>query len=79
MSASPSRIVQCNIKRVGIDVADRETGLNVDTRLRAFIDDEVLPSSGCDPDSFWPGLEALLRDLTPENAGCSPAATNFRP
>jgi malate synthase len=48
-------------------VAEERSGLRVDPALRAFIDGDVLPGSGCDPAAFWPGLEALLRDLTPEN------------
>jgi malate synthase len=41
--------------------------LEVDPLLRAFVDGEMLPGSGCDAGAFWPGLEALIRALTPEN------------
>ncbi|HEX8443007.1 MAG TPA: malate synthase G [Allosphingosinicella sp.] len=42
-------------------------GIEVDSRLRRFIEDEALPGTGLDEDVFWPGFSALLRDLTPEN------------
>ncbi|HEY5711916.1 MAG TPA: malate synthase G [Allosphingosinicella sp.] len=48
-------------------MAEAGTGLDVDPQLRRFIDDEVLPGSGCDSAAFWTGLEALLRDLMPDN------------
>ncbi len=42
-------------------------GIEVDADLRRFIEDEVLPSTGVEPEPFWFGFSALLRDLTPEN------------
>jgi len=48
-------------------VPESGSGLSVDSRLRAFIDEEVLPGSGCDPESFWTGFERLLRDFIPAN------------
>jgi malate synthase len=41
--------------------------LEIDPRLKAFIDEEVLPGSGLDATAFWPGLEALILAFTPEN------------
>ena len=46
---------------------DALVSLAADPRLRAFIDGEVLPGSGCESGAFWAGFEALLRALTPEN------------
>jgi malate synthase len=43
------------------------SGIEVDRRLRAFVEEEALPGTGLDPAAFWFGFSALLRDLTPEN------------
>ena len=32
-----------------------------------FIDDELLPAIGIAPDTFWPGFEAMIDDLSPLN------------
>ncbi len=45
------------------------TGLMVAPILRRFIEAEALPGTGIDAARFWPALEAILRDLAPENAG----------
>jgi malate synthase len=46
---------------------DTISGLEVDSELKRFIEDEVLPGLGFDTDAFWSGFAALLRELTPEN------------
>ncbi|MEY8875847.1 MAG: hypothetical protein AB9M60_05015, partial [Leptothrix sp. (in: b-proteobacteria)] len=43
-------------------------GLQVDTILQQFMDDEVLPGTGMDPAAFWAGFGAIVRDLAPKNA-----------
>ncbi|HEX8448638.1 MAG TPA: malate synthase G, partial [Allosphingosinicella sp.] len=43
------------------------SGLEVDPRLRRFIEEEALPGTRIEPADFWFGFSALLRDLTPEN------------
>ncbi|CAA9537467.1 MAG: Malate synthase [uncultured Sphingosinicella sp.] len=43
------------------------SGIEVDARLRSFLEDEALPGTGIDPASFWSGFARLLRELTPEN------------
>ncbi|MEO7827606.1 MAG: malate synthase G, partial [Allosphingosinicella sp.] len=43
------------------------SGIEVDRRLKAFIEEEALPGTGIEPAAFWFGFSALLRDLTPEN------------
>ncbi|HYG46491.1 MAG TPA: malate synthase G [Allosphingosinicella sp.] len=43
------------------------SGIEVDRRLRAFIEEEALPGTGLDAAAFWFGFSALLRELTPEN------------
>jgi malate synthase len=43
------------------------SGIEVDTGLRAFVEDEVLPGTGLEADAFWRGFSSLLRELTPEN------------
>ena len=54
---------------MGRALAEHEliSGIEVDSGLRAFIEDEVLPGTGIEAGAFWPGFSALLRDLTPEN------------
>jgi malate synthase len=42
-------------------------GLEVDTRLKRFLEEEALPGTGIAAADFWFGFSALLRDLTPEN------------
>ena len=43
------------------------SGVEVDRRLKAFIDEEALPGTGLAPEAFWFGFSRLLRELTPEN------------
>jgi malate synthase len=43
------------------------SGIEVDRRLRAFIEEEALPGTGVEPAAFWFGFSSLLRELTPEN------------
>jgi malate synthase len=43
------------------------SGIEVDRRLKAFIEEEALPGTGLEPADFWFGFSSLLRDLTPEN------------
>ncbi|RKR07277.1 malate synthase [Kushneria sinocarnis] len=45
----------------------RVNGLEVDSRLKRFIDEQALPGSGVDAESFWQGLDELLHRLGPEN------------
>ena len=44
-----------------------QAGLWIDERLRRFVEDEALPETDLEAAAFWSGLEALLRELTPEN------------
>jgi len=43
------------------------SGLEVDARLKRFVDEEALPGTGIAHDGFWFGFSRLLRELTPEN------------
>jgi malate synthase len=43
------------------------SGVEVDRRLKAFVDEEALPGTGLAPEAFWFGFSRLLRELTPEN------------
>ncbi|HEY0149667.1 MAG TPA: malate synthase G [Allosphingosinicella sp.] len=43
------------------------SGIEVDTRLLRFLEDEALPGTGIEAPAFWSGFSALLRELTPEN------------
>jgi malate synthase len=42
-------------------------GLTVATVLHDFINTEVLPGTGVDPEALWGGLAAILADMTPRN------------
>jgi len=46
---------------------DLVSGLEVDRRLRQFLEEEVLPGTSVQPDLFWSGFSSIMRDLTPEN------------
>jgi len=43
-------------------------GLKVARELAAFIEDDVLPGTGVDPDRYWAGFSALVHDFGPRNA-----------
>lgn len=43
-------------------------GLEVDSALKRFIDDQVLPAVGVDQAKFWQGFDAIVRELGPKNA-----------
>ncbi|RYF39464.1 MAG: malate synthase G, partial [Comamonadaceae bacterium] len=43
-------------------------GLQVDSALKRFIDEQVLPTVGVDTARFWQGFDAIVRDLSPKNA-----------
>jgi len=43
-------------------------GLQVATVLHQFIEDQVLPGTGIDSDSFWKGFAQIVSDLAPKNA-----------
>jgi malate synthase len=43
-------------------------GLEVDTALKRFIDDQVLPTVGVAQDKFWQGFDQIVTDLGPKNA-----------
>ncbi len=43
-------------------------GLQVDARLKDFIDQQVLPGTGVDAATFWQGFGQLVQDLAPKNA-----------
>ncbi len=42
-------------------------GLSVATIFHEFVETELLPAIGFDPDSFWTGVESIVADLTPVN------------
>ncbi len=43
-------------------------GLQVDSALARFLDEQVLPTVGVDKTRFWQGFDAIVRDLGPKNA-----------
>jgi malate synthase len=42
--------------------------LQVDSLLARFIEDQVLPGTGIEPEHFWSGFAAIVDDLAPKNA-----------
>jgi malate synthase len=43
-------------------------GLQVDSALKRFIDENVLPGTGVAPAAFWQGFDAIVHELAPKNA-----------
>ena len=43
-------------------------GLQVDSPLKRFIDEQVLPGTGVDSAAFWKGFDAIVHELAPRNA-----------
>lgn len=43
-------------------------GLQVDSALKRFVDEQVLPGTGVDTAAFWQGFDAIVRDLAPKSA-----------
>ncbi|NML42158.1 malate synthase G [Ramlibacter sp. G-1-2-2] len=43
-------------------------GLEVDSVLKRFIDEQVLPGTGVAADKFWTGFDAIVREMAPRNA-----------
>src|SRR6478672_13183263 len=42
-------------------------GLEVAEELHRFVEDEALPGSGLDAETFWAGAAAIIHDLAPRN------------
>ncbi len=42
-------------------------GLQVSNTLSQFVDNELLPGTGIEPDAFWQGFDTLVHDLAPKN------------
>ncbi|MBC5785548.1 malate synthase G [Ramlibacter sp. USB13] len=43
-------------------------GLQVDSALKRFLDEQVLPTVGVAQEKFWQGFDQIVRDLGPKNA-----------
>ena len=50
-------------------MTDRVTvgNLRVARVLHDFVNNEALPGTGIDPDSFWAGVDKVVTDLAPQN------------
>ncbi len=42
-------------------------GLQIDSGLYQFVNDDVIPGTGIEPDQFWSGLAGIVAELTPRN------------
>ena len=42
-------------------------GLSVAASLHRFVEEEALPGSGVQPQTFWEGVDAIVHDLAPRN------------
>ena len=42
-------------------------GLHIARILHDFVAEEALPGTGLDPQAFWTGLGAMVRDMGPRN------------
>ena len=49
------------------DNYERVAGLSVHPKLRAFVDNELLPTARLDPAAFWEGLTSIIADLAPRH------------
>ena len=45
----------------------QQGGLQVAASLHALVDQQVLPGTGIDSDTFWQRFEAILTELAPQN------------
>ena len=52
--------------------------LHVAKVLYDFINNEALPGTGLDADTFWAGADKVISDLAPKTRNCLPAATICR-
>lgn len=46
--------------------------------LYDFVNNEALPGTDIDPDSFWAGVDKVVADLTPQNQALLTPATSCR-
>ncbi|NNL63990.1 MAG: malate synthase G [Woeseiaceae bacterium] len=49
------------------DKTEAPCGLTISPVFRQFVEDDLLPAIGFAPEAFWPGLEAIINDLSPVN------------
>ena len=49
------------------DAYEELGGIQVATVLRRFVEDEVLPGTGVEPDVLWAGLSRLVSEFSPRN------------
>ncbi|HET6182203.1 MAG TPA: malate synthase G [Acetobacteraceae bacterium] len=49
------------------DATVQSNGLRIVRELYTFVNDEAIPGTGVDPNRFWQGFAALIRELGPRN------------
>jgi malate synthase len=55
------------IKKMSMDNRPNPCALKISPVFSQFVEGELLPLIGMDPDEFWVGLESIIEDLTPVN------------
>lgn len=54
-------------EEVVVEKYDNVAGLQVRPVLRRFVEEEVLPGAGLQPEAFWPHLATIIADLAPRH------------
>src|SRR5688572_26346871 len=64
---SNARIAHFARARIAMNARVDRHGLKVAPTLDRFLMEEALPGTGIDPDAFWSGFSAIVREFTPRN------------
>ena len=61
------RVPSSTVEKMSVEENRRGNALTVAPIFAQFVESELLPAIGIDPDRFWSGLESIIDDLTPLN------------
>ena len=53
------------VEKMSVEENRRGNALTVAPIFGQFVESELLPAIGVDPERFWSGLESIIDDLTP--------------